>query len=163
MNKTISEEKPKEFRKTITFKQWNKIRNKKNEYPSLITLKKEVLAKETKVARNFSDLKTALKKRKGLGNSQLEFDLEWFLTWRIKMVSYKTCLWCDGVEILELKQVKNFEFFISSEIWLGPESNVSKEYRCKMIGTFFLNKTFDKLKSYSLKIDYRNNKIFVLK
>lgn len=151
------------FSKTINSEQWNKIRSEENEYPNLEVVKKEILQLEEIVAKNFLDLKTALRKRKGRNTSQLEIDLEWFLTWRIKLVAYRTCLWCDGVEISELKSIGDLKFFIDAETWLGPESNVSKEYKCKMTGIISVNRTFNMLESYNLEIDYRNDRISVIK
>ena len=159
----ISPINPKRFTKSVDVSKWNKIRNNENDYPRLSIVKKLILEEEKIVARNFFDIKTALQKREDLNSSQLEFDLEWFLTWRIKLVLYRTCLWCDGVEIIDFKPLKECKFFLKTEIWLGPESNVSKEYKCKMNGTITVNKGFDKLINYEFEIDYRNDKIFVVK
>lgn len=163
MEQIISSEKSKQFRRTVDTKKWNKIRNTENEYPNLKSVKKLILEEEKIVAKNFADLRTALQKREEFRSNQLEFDLEWFLTWRIKLVVYRTCLWCDGVEIFDLKPLKERNYFLSTEIWLGPESNVSKEYKCKMSGTIKVNKNFNKLLNYNFEIDYRTDKIFVVK
>lgn len=163
MQQPVSSVKPKKFDKTVAAKQWNKIRNGENEYPSLQSVKKLILEEEKIVAKNFSDLQTALQKREDINASQLEFDLEWFLTWRIKLVVYRTCLWCDGVEIFDVKLLKERKYFLSTEVWFGPESNVNKEYKCKMSGIITVNKSFDKLMNYHFEIDYRTDKIFVIK
>lgn len=163
MQQTLLPLKLRRFSKTVEAKQWNRIRNQENKYPNLKSIKILILEKEKKIATNFSNVEKSLQKRKDIKVSQLEFDFEWFLTWRIKIMVYRTCLWCDGVEILELNQLNKYEYFLSSEIWLGPESNVKKEYKCKMNGTITINESSDKLLNYNFEIDYRNDRILVTK
>ena len=155
--------KPANFSKTVDAKQWNKIRNQENNYPNLKTVKQFVLEAEKNVSRNFSDLKELSQSRQNTRKSELEINLEWFLTWRIKFVVYRNCLWCDGVRIFELKLLKEREYFLSAEIWLGPESNVNELFKCRMSGTVKINKDFEKLADYDFEIDYRNDKILVRK
>ena len=45
---------------------------------------------------------------------ELESNLEWFLTWRLKLTGPPTVMWCDGVLDLCIEQLGEHEFELSA-------------------------------------------------
>ncbi|HSE24900.1 MAG TPA: hypothetical protein VLB68_24785 [Pyrinomonadaceae bacterium] len=82
---------------------------------------------------------------------ELERDLEWFLTWRLKLADVPTVMWCDGVIDLALHRKGKLTYEIKARAYIGPESDTAATLRT-MVGTIVLDETSDRLRSYALNI-----------
>ena len=83
---------------------------------------------------------------------ELESDLEWFLTWRLKLADVPIVMWCDGVSVLTLHCKEHLTYEITARAYVGPESGDSKTTLCPLAGTIVLDQTNDLLRSYALRI-----------
>jgi len=86
--------------------------------------------------------------------SEIESDLEWFLTWRLKLEDLPSVMWCDGVRDLALRPAGGLSYEIEAKAWIGPESDVNVLSLCRLRGTVRLDPDHDRLSSYRLRIDY---------
>jgi hypothetical protein len=82
---------------------------------------------------------------------ELERNLEWFLTWRLKLADVPTLMWCDGVIDLALHQKGRLTYEIKARAYIGPESDTAPTLRA-MVGTIVLDETSDRLRSYVFNI-----------
>ena len=92
---------------------------------------------------------------------ELESNLEWFLTWRLKLTGPPTVMWCDGVLDLCIEQRREHEFELSARAYIGPESKVDYPPLCDVYGTIELNPKDDQLKRYSLNIEYEGQEFTI--
>ena len=119
-----------------------------NIYASEESLKAHVLQMEERFVRSIKEPSQEDSPR------ELESNLEWFLTWRLKLTGQPTVMWCDGVLDLCIEQRGEHEFQLSARAYIGPESNVNYPPLCDVNGTIELDPKSDRLKRYSLNIDY---------
>lgn len=103
---------------------------------------------EYRLARNLDKLR---KKAAIAEDVSLELDMEWFLTWRLKLTDFPERMWCDGVEDLQLTRKDDRSYSMQAKIWIGPE-HVSIEYLCDLFGTITLSQNRQRLKGYWLEI-----------
>ena len=80
---------------------------------------------------------------------ELERDLEWFLTWRMKLANTPTIMWCDGVLDLAIHSLGDLSYEINAKAYIGPESDPNTTL-CAVNGTLALDKVADRLKAYRL-------------
>lgn len=92
---------------------------------------------------------------------ELESNLEWFLTWRLKLTGPPTVMWCDGVLDLCIEQLGEHDFELSARGYIGPESDVDYPPLCDVYGTIELNPEDDQLKRYSLNIEYEGQEFTI--
>jgi hypothetical protein len=152
----------KELNHSVSAEEWNQIR-KETDYPDFQTVKELICDLEAAVAKGFADINFSLTTSDKSKIRQLEVDFEWFLTWRVKLTRFPHLVWCDGVEIAELKHFDEQTYYIEAKIWLGPESNVNIEFLCEMKGFITLNKKFDELADYIFEISYEKQKYLICK
>ena len=118
-------------------------------YSNRRAMKKMIRKQENRLARNLE------KSRKRAASDQdvsVELDMEWFLTWRLKLTDFPETMWCDGVEELQLTRKDLRSYSMQAKIWIGPEHDVNIEYLCDLIGTIMLSQNRQRLKSYRLTI-----------
>lgn len=84
---------------------------------------------------------------------ELESNLEWFLTWKIKQATKPDTFWCDGAKDLHLERLSNKFLQIKATIRIGPESDVSCINEATLYGTLSLSSHGKRLKSYNLVIE----------
>ena len=56
---------------------------------------------------------------------KIQNDLEWFVTWRIKLVDLKNRMWCDGIDELRISKIGHNVVRVKAVASIGPESDVS--------------------------------------
>ena len=95
--------------------------------------------------------------------SDIEIDMEWFLTWRVKLMDFPETMWCDGVQDLQLTARTNVLYYLQAKIWIGPERDVNTKYLCDIDGTIELSQNRQYLKNYDLKIQDDGTSYFARK
>src|SRR5262245_6730720 len=130
-------------------------------YASQEALEKKVLSMEERVARSARAIIKAGSRLEDVELlRELERNLEWFLTWRLKLAGTRTTMWCDGVVDLAIHSMGAGSYEISAKAYVGPESDASTTL-CDICGTIAPDENVDRLKNYSLAISYRNE-VFVI-
>ena len=147
---------------SVSAREWNQIR-KATDYPNFRTVKSWIRDLEAAVAKSFADINFDDLASDNSKIRQLEIDFEWFLTWRVKLTRFPHLVWCDGVEIIELKHYDKLTYIVEAKIWLGPESNVNIEFLCEMKGVITFNKKFDALEDYKFEVAYEKQKFLICK
>jgi hypothetical protein len=92
---------------------------------------------------------------------ELERDLEWFLTWRLKLADVPTVMWCDGVMDLALHQKEKLTYEVRARAYIGPESDTTYPTLRAFSGTIVLDETAGRLSSYALNIA-SDEEVFVI-
>ena len=124
-------------------------------YASEESLKAHVRAMEERVVRSIKEMDQAEPPE------ELEINLEWFLTWRLKLAGPPVVMWCDGVTDLSIHQRREHEFEISFRAYIGPESDVSATTLCNVSGAMLLEATRDRLRRYCLSIEYEGREFTI--
>ena len=124
-------------------------------YSNRRVMKKQIRKMEAIVAQSIADLGLRGTPADSLDVSQLERDMEWFLTWRLKLGRFPYRMWCDGVEILLMRKLDKRSYHIEARAWVGPEADTRVESLCPMKGIMTLNARSDELRSYELQIAYQ--------
>jgi hypothetical protein len=124
-------------------------------------MKKMILKHENRLASSLNNLQNSAPTIEEIGPIQV--DMEWFLTWRLKLADFPETMWCDGVQDLQLSQKENRFYRVQARIWIGPERDVSIEYLCELVGTIMLSQNRRRLKSYRLEIDDRGRRYWLRK
>ena len=119
-------------------------------YSNRRAMKKMVLRQEPRLARCLDSWHESAADDGGC--SRLESEMEWFLTWRLKLADFPETMWCDGVQVVRLTREGGRSFRIQARIWIGPERDVSIEYLRDLAGTITLSQNRRRLKSYRLEI-----------
>jgi hypothetical protein len=121
-------------------------------YGSKEALKEKIRAMEARVVRS---TRAIIKAGPHLQDDELlrglEMDLEWFLTWRLKLEDTSTVMWCDGVIDLAFQVRGDRSYEINARAYIGPESDATTTL-CALDGTIVLDETADQLKGYRLNI-----------
>ncbi|PWK45332.1 hypothetical protein [Pleionea mediterranea] len=94
-----------------------------------------------------------------LSLSKLASNLEWFLTWRIKLEDLEDRMWCDGVIDLEVSKSGRHSINLKGRAYVGPESDVMTIYKCSLEGQIELSTKHDFIEYYNFKADV-NGKLF---
>src|SRR5438034_42673 len=118
-------------------------------YSNRRAMKKMIRKQEYRLARILDKLR---KKAATAEDVSLELDMEWFLTWRLKLTDFPERMWCDGVEDLRLTRKDDRSYSMQAKIWIGPEHDVNVEYLCDLFGTITLSQNRQRLKGYWLEI-----------
>jgi hypothetical protein len=84
--------------------------------------------------------------------SDLETALEWFITWRIKLVSPENPFWCDGVTDLNVTVDDDKAISVTATIRIGPETDVMNIYEGILQGIFHLNDNKNELAAYDILV-----------
>ena len=63
-------------------------------YSNRRAMKKMIRKQENRLARNLD--KSHKQPANAEGLPPLELDVEWFLTWRLKLADFPETMWCDG-------------------------------------------------------------------
>lgn len=84
---------------------------------------------------------------------ELERNLEWFLTWRLKFGDVPRVMWCDGVRDLAFHRRANLTYEIEARVYIGPESHTTTTL-CPLAGTIEFDETSDRMKAYHLNIRF---------
>lgn len=126
-----------------------------NEYSSTRALNRTIRKFENRFASNLA--KSKWQRR------QLESDLEWFVTWKIKQVANPDVFWCDGATDLYLERLSKKLFHIKASIRIGPESDVNCISEATLQGSILLSSHGKRLKSYKLVIDDGESKYVLSK
>lgn len=141
-----------EARKVICFthsktyrRKMRKIYSNRREMKKIIRQHEERLAKILNNLNSSQDISTEV--------SELEWELEFFLTWRLKLMKFPETMWCDGVEQLKIDKTHKRSFYIEAKIVIGPERDINTLYYCDLFGTITLNQALNCLKNYRLKIN----------
>ena len=124
-----------------------------DEYSSTRALNKAIRKIENSFAANLAKPKWQ--------RQQLENDLEWFVTWKIKQVTKPDTFWCDGATDLHLERLPNKSLHIKALVRIGPESDVNYINEATLHGTLLLSPHGKRLKSYKLVIE-SNESTYVL-
>lgn len=88
-----------------------------------------------------------------LSLSKLSSNLEWFLTWRIKLEDLENTMWCDGVIELEVSKSGRNSINLKGRAYFGPESDVTIIHKCNLEGKIYLSKKHDFIESYIFNTD----------
>lgn len=109
---------------------------------------------ERLLARSLAELELkATTSSSNLGTvSWIEWRMEWFLTWRLKLGHYPYTMWCDGVKDLRITAQGKRSYNIEAKAWIGPEADTKDLNLCDLRGTIMLNQKQDELRSYQLHI-----------
>lgn len=91
---------------------------------------------------------------------ELERDLEWFLTWRLKLADTPTVLWCDGVLNLAIHSRGGVVYEINAKAYIGPESDANTTL-CAVGGTLTLDEIAHRLRGYTLNIEYEDEPLII--
>jgi hypothetical protein len=83
---------------------------------------------------------------------RLPRDIEWLLTWYLKLASRNPYFWCDEVSELKLKKVSKKVVALKAVAEIGPEDGTGKTVSCQIIGAITLSSTKKELKNYDIKI-----------
>lgn len=126
-----------------------------DEYSSTRTLNRTIRKVENRFATNLA--KSKWQRR------QLENDLEWFVTWKIKQVTKPDTFWCDGATDLHLERLSKKLLQIKALIRIGPESNVNCISEAILQGTILLSSHGKRLKAYKLVIEEGESKYVLSK
>ena len=110
-----------------------------DEYLSKRALNRSIRKIENRFATNLAKSKWQ--------RQQLENDLEWFVTWKIKQVTKPDTFWCDGAKDLQLDRLPNKLLHIKASIRIGPESDVNFINEATLHGTLLLSSHGKRLKS----------------
>jgi hypothetical protein len=105
------------------------------------------------IAKNGSRLGQVLSKAvsgEEIRLSDVETALEWFITWRIKLVSPDNPFWCDGVTDLNVSVDDDETISVAASIQIGPESDVMNIYEGVLQGIFHLNDNRNELAAYDI-------------
>jgi hypothetical protein len=117
-------------------------------------MRQHVLKMESRVARCIAGHVHHSARPTDVGISEIESELEWFLTWRLKLEDLPSVMWCDGVQDLAITQAGGLSYEIEAKAWIGPESDVNVLSLCRLRGMVRLEPNNDRLSSYKLCIDY---------
>ena len=125
-------------------------------YASPEALEERILAMEERVARS---ARAIIKAGPLLEDvellRELERNLEWFLTWRLKLAETSTVMWCDGVIDLAIHSQEELSYTIQAKAYIGPERDASTTL-CAFDGRFALAENTHRLRSYTVKIAYED-------
>ena len=124
-------------------------------YASEEALIEHVRTMEERIVRSFNETDQVE------SPEELESNLEWFLTWRLKLPGPPIAMWCDGVIDLLIQQRGPLEFEINARAYIGPESDVHYPKLCDLSGTILLDVASDRLRRYCLKIDYEGQEFTI--
>jgi hypothetical protein len=91
---------------------------------------------------------------------ELERNLEWFLTWRLKLADTPSVMWCDGVIDLAIHSQGDLSYEISARAYIGPESATDTTL-WTLAGTIVLDKIADRLRAYKLTIAYEGESFVI--
>lgn len=94
-----------------------------------------------------------------LSLSELCSNLEWFLTWRIKLEDLENTMWCDGVFELKVSRLGRSSINLGGRAYFGPESDVTIIHKCNLEGSITLSSKLDFIESYNFKTNV-NGKVF---
>ncbi|MET0123767.1 MAG: hypothetical protein ABW124_22275 [Candidatus Thiodiazotropha sp. 6PLUC9] len=109
----------------------------------------------TAIAKNGSRLGQVLSKAVAGGEiriSDFEIALEWFITWRIKLVTPSNPFWCDGVTDLNVTVDNDEIISVTASIRIGPESDVMNIYKGELQGTFHVKENNSELVAYDILV-----------
>ena len=128
-------------------------------YASEEKLRQAVRNMEARFVRSF---KTAMKSETLDSDTldELQSNLEWFLTWRLKLSGTPVPMWCDGFKDLEIVDLDSSTYQLRGLGWVGPETDVSPKL-CPVSGTVVLEPTVNALKSYSISIAYDDHSLLL--
>ena len=130
-------------------------------YSKRRAMKKMIRKQESRLATSLNDLQKSAPTIEDVG--RIESDMEWFLTWRLKLADFPETIWCDGVQDLQLSRNSNRTYYMQARIWIGPERDVRIEYLCDVIGTVTLSQNRRRLKSYQLEIQDKGRSYWLRK
>ena len=88
-------------------------------------------------------------------------ELEWFLTWRIKLEDLSNRMWCDGVFDLKIKKLGRHAIDIAGMAYIGPESNAGILYKSAISGKFKLSKNNKFIENYVVQVN-ANDRLYDL-
>jgi len=88
-------------------------------------------------------------------------ELEWFLTWRIKLEDLSNRMWCDGVFDLKIKKLGRHAIDITGMAYIGPESNAGILYESAINGKFKLSKNNRFIEDYEVQANV-NDRLYVI-
>ena len=80
-------------------------------------------------------------------------ELEWFLTWRIKLEDLSNRMWCDGVFDLKTKKLGIHSIDITGMAYIGSESNAGILYKSAISGRFKLSKNNKFIENYEVQVN----------
>ncbi len=135
--------------------QYKEDRYFKKLYSSKLRLSRRVLGMERRTAKTLCKLLSIP------GNEtllELQTNLEWLLTWKLKTGCAPEIFWCDGVESIKFKNKDKRSVEFNADLWLGPESN-DDIIKTNMSGKLVINASGKKLKSYCFNINYKGKEI----
>ena len=130
-------------------------------YGSKEALEEKIRAMEARVVRSAREL---IKAGTFLQDDELfrelERDLEWFLTWRLKLADTHTTMWCDGVLDLTLHRCGDLSYEISAKAYIGPECDATTTL-CDLTGILMLDEIAHRLRGYTLTITYEDEPLII--
>ena len=98
----------------------------------------------------------AAKLEKYIASNQLTGDLprdiEWFVSWSLKLMPGDMKYWCDGINNLKLKKASKNQIKFKAVSLIGPEDGSGKTQECQIEGEFLLTSTKKELKAYRVQI-----------
>jgi|GEM_PF-4315337 len=98
-----------------------------------------------------------------LSLNKLASNLEWFLTWRIKLEDLEDRMWCDGVIDLEVSKSGEHSINLRGRAYFGPESDVMIIHKCSLEGLIDLSTKHDFIQSYNFKTDVNGKSYEIVK
>ena len=129
-------------------------------YASQEALEKKIRTMEARVVRSARALVDSGTLQEVELLRELERDLEWFLTWRLKLADTPTVLWCDGVLDLAIHSRGDLSYEIKAKVYVGPESDATTTL-CTVGGTLALDEMAHRLKRYTLSIEYGDEPLII--
>jgi len=89
----------------------------------------------------------------------LSSELEWLITWSIKLEDLENRMWCDGVTDLQLFLLDKHSLNLKGNAFIGPEIDTNILYKCSLEGQISFSKTYEIITSYSFTVNL-NGKIY---
>jgi len=145
----------------LTEEEWNKVKSPK--YPGFEEAKEKILRLEALVAKSIVNFHEKSNQFNSDPVPQLNYDLEWFLTWRAKLARFPHIVWCDGSEVTEYEKIDEQQYQIKANVLLGPESDISTLFECELRGIIEVEPGLNKLHNYHLQITYQGQEYFICK
>lgn len=125
-------------------------RRMKKLYSNRRAMKRMVLKQEEPLAHSLDNLPKSAADETSL--FELKSNMEWFLTWRLKLADFPETMWCDGVQDLRLTWEGRRSCRIFAKIWIGPERDTKIMYLTELSGTITLSQNRRGLKGYRLEV-----------
>jgi hypothetical protein len=101
----------------------------------------------------------------GESSERLSRDIEWFISWFLKLKESQPVFWCDELRNLRIKKISKTEIAIKATAGVGVEDGSGKTADCEIRGLLTLKNSMKELKSCNIEIrnDYLDLKILKAK